>query len=188
MIEEWKQIPWMPEGYVASSFGRIRRPAIRREYIRNGRPHADHLMPKVLAGEKTSAKGYLRVNLGNKTQQVHRVIAAVFIENPLKKPQINHKNGIKTDNRVENLEWVTNQENRDHAVKHGLHAMGDDCSRKLCSGDIDRIRDLAACGELQNRIGQHFGVQQQAISKVITGIAWRHVRPATQSGIRIIKP
>ena len=68
--------------------------------------------------------GYYTVHLHSKTKRkiltVHRLVAITYIPNPNKKPQVNHKNGIKTDNRIENLEWVTCSENIRHAFNTGL--------------------------------------------------------------------
>ena len=72
-----------------------------------------------------NGKGYLRVAIGKKLMFVHRLVAEKYIPNEGHKPQVNHKDGNKLNNCVDNLEWVTNQENRNHAVKNRLHASGE---------------------------------------------------------------
>lgn len=67
--------------------------------------------------------GYHTINFSKDgkviTERLHQVVAKAFLDNPEGKPQVNHKNGCKTDNRLDNLEWSTNQENQKHAWKTG---------------------------------------------------------------------
>lgn len=77
--------------------------------------HNGHISKPQLNG-----KGYLRVNIGHTLKFVHRLVAEKYIPNPDNKPQVNHKDCNKMNNCVDNLEWVTNQENRNHMVKNGL--------------------------------------------------------------------
>lgn len=73
--------------------------------------------------------GYLKLNLRindkNKAVYIHRLIAEAFIPNPKLLPCVNHKNGIKKDNRIENLEWCTYTENNRHAFDIGLQKKGE---------------------------------------------------------------
>lgn len=96
--EVWKKVEGL-ERYSVSTAGRLRNDETR----------------KIVKG--TEYEGYIRILINGKQRLIHRLVAQTFIPNTDNKPQVNHKNGIKHDNRVENLEWVTGEENLTHAVE-----------------------------------------------------------------------
>ena len=74
---------------------------------------------KTYSGERYE-KAVIKINGKSTMKYIHRLVAEAFIPNPENKPEVNHKNGNKLDNRVDNLEWNTYSENRKHAYKNGL--------------------------------------------------------------------
>lgn len=126
--------------------------------------------------------GYLRVGLSkdgkNKIYSVHRLVAEAFIPNPHNKPYINHKNGVKIDNRVSNLEWCTHSENKKHSFATGLeNNIGENHPRsKFTDEDIRTIKTRLSIGEMGRYIAKDYGVAETTISMIKVGKLWSHIK------------
>ena len=107
----WKQIPSTMGMYEASNKGEIRSVS-RTDY--RGRKIKGKILSQCWTWNRLYKRVIISINGNVKNVSVHRLVAEAWIKNPLNKPQVNHKNGIKTDNNVKNLEWCTAAENLRH--------------------------------------------------------------------------
>jgi predicted RNA binding protein YcfA (HicA-like mRNA interferase family) len=168
MKEEWKPIVGYEGLYEVSNFGRIKTLYNRYKDV-------------IYLKYNTSPNGYYCVNLVknkiSKTIRIHRLVAEHFINNPQNKPMVNHKDGDKKNNFVDNLEWVTASENIKHSFKNGLsnkkgshHHLS-----KLDEGDVLVIRILAEATVERKKIAEAFRVSRQCVDSIINGKTWRHI-------------
>ena len=156
MTEEiWRKVQEY-DGYEVSNLGRL------RSYL-----HAKQAYILKLDNCQRYSRIHLMQNKKGSRKMVHRLVAGAFIPNPLNKPQINHKNGSKKDNKVENLEWCTNSENQLHSYR----VLGNKHTPKvkLSEYDVMAIKKLKAVNPKlsQMRLGRMFGMDQTTISLIL---------------------
>ncbi|USL89376.1 DNA endonuclease [Bacillus phage vB_BceH_LY2] len=120
--------------------------------------------------------GYLSIGLYNKgkgkTYKVHRLVAISFIHNPENKPQVNHINGNKQDNKSNNLEWATSSENVRHSIDIGLkkHYKGEKHNRSsLTNEDVKCIKKLLIDEYSLTDIASRYNVNRQTIGNIRNG-------------------
>lgn len=107
---------------------------------------------------------------------VHQVVAETFIPNPDNKPHINHIDGDKLNNRVDNLEWCTNAENRKHSVEIGTHSHGEKhTSAKLTEKDVISICERLQSGESTGKILENYPVTRGTLLNIRARRTWKHV-------------
>lgn len=114
--------------------------------------------------------GYRRVRISGKDVYVHHLVSAAFIGKRPKKYDINHINGIKLDNALVNLEYVTRTENIQHAYRLRLNGRV-----KLLPEQVLDIRRRLLSGELGAALAKEFGVTCEAISAIKLRKVWKHV-------------
>lgn len=122
--------------------------------------------------------GYLRTQFDGKTRLIHREVAKVFLPNPSNLPEVNHINGVKADNSIDNLEWCTRNDNLKHAYGLGLrNATGINNARcKLTEQDVAFIKANYKKGDSEFgaiALSKKLGVAPQTICAVTSGQNWK---------------
>lgn len=158
-VPQWRPILGFEGKYEASSDGRIR-----------------SLLTNRILKPAINQNGYAHVSLCQKDHRVHRIIASTFIPNPNNLRDVNHKNGIKTDNRAENLEWVSHSENELHKI-YKLKKSGKllkPMRRVLCLENGKVYESIsAACRDLNIKTN-HIGEACQGKISQTCGFHWRY--------------
>lgn len=175
---KWKTIEDFPD-YAVSDTGLVAR-ATRKKKATIGQ----------LMKQRIDKKGYSYMRLRKNGKlfcvKVHRLVLITFVGNPPKGRECNHKSGIKKNNNLTNLEWVTAKENAQHAVRMGLYNGWDIKNRnqlgennlqaKLTTKQVLKIKGLLDLGEITQRaIANLFNISYQHVSDIKRGKRWAHL-------------
>jgi hypothetical protein len=185
--EEWRAIPGFEGCYEVSSLGRVKRIAA------GSGTQAGRILSPVLdsAGYIVFALSGMRIGRKQSTYKAHRLTAAAFIGAPPPRLHVNHLDGVKTNNRVGNLEYCTPRENTLHAARLGLMASGErhgfrlDPTRaargeragraKLTPETAIEVHVLWRAGWTQRAIGRRYGISKVSVAYVVNFRSWTHL-------------
>lgn len=169
-MEKWVEIDGWNGKYLISNFGRMK--------SIGGKFSTKHPDGYITDGS-VDVVGYRVVTMrkpGKRAQKrIHSLVANAFLVRPLGSECINHIDGNKMNNHVDNLEWTTLRENCMHAIRIGMihHLKGErHPMSKLCESQVLKMRELRASGMTYSELGKAFGVSRRQASDVVRGVNW----------------
>ena len=170
MDEIWKPVPGYESRYEVSNFGRV------RSFVTGtGSKGVGHYLRQ----DTTNQRGYCRVTLSMNRKAkkflIHRLVATMFLgPPPTPEHAVNHIDFDVTNNRCDNLEWVTTQQNHDHSFERRSHGITHGMCR-LSEGDVRTIRALYAQGQNRSVIAKQFGITHQHCTRIVNLQVWKHI-------------
>lgn len=177
-MEIWKDIPDFEGKYQISNFGRVKSMLRYQVFSKGGKIEIPEKIRKPILNSE-----YLNITLSIsknniRMKRIHILVATCFIPNPENKPQVNHKDGDKLNNHVDNLEWVTSSENLQHAYDTGLkfqHIGEKNPGARFTNTDVILIKSRLSCGEKYKNIAKSIGCNAETIRNIKTGKTWAHI-------------
>ena len=172
MKEVWKDIAGYDGFYMVSNTGKVMSVGGRCGTSRN----------PLMLKQSANHDGYLKVRLlyngKDVTAKVHRLVAEAFIENSDGKETVNHKDGNKQNNHVDNLEWADRSEQMYHAYRYGLKPRmnGEKCpAAKLTNEQAQEIRRLYKRNSKEFgtvALGRKYGITNAAVGRIVRGVGY----------------
>lgn len=169
--EIWKDVSGWIGLYKVSNLGRVK--SLKR-------PEKSILTPVVESMGYHVVRFYYKGNFAR--PRIHRLVANAFLDNPLNKPFVNHKDGHKTNNKVSNLEWCTAKENSIHAYKKGLSKgtfqLGEkSLNAKMTENKVKKIRKEYKIRKTSCvKLGEKYGLSAGSIWQILKRQTWNHVK------------
>lgn len=108
----------------------------------------------------------------------HRLVAQAFLDNPHGKRTVNHKNGVRTDNRLENLEWMSYSENIRHAIDTGLNVPrkgSQFTNTRFSEPDVFLLKKMMKAGISIQKLSPIYGVKDYVLANIRAGRRWKHI-------------
>jgi hypothetical protein len=176
MEEIWKDIDGYIGLYQVSNLGRIKSLA---RIVNHSRSNGTYIRTEKILKAGDNNNGYPSVSLHKdgkrKLYLVHRLVAIAFIANPENKCDVNHINGIKSDNNLSNLEWNTRRENIQHAYDTRLRIPVNGINHSSNKLTEQQVLEIRSSNLTHRELGKIYDVSQTTISRIKNRHIWKHI-------------